>query len=154
MYILKVLKIYMYTKKDERLLFRANEVLTEHFAPQSVEEILSKPIRTKRQSYKPGEFLCGPIPISWLTTAAEVALGAGYLAAILWHVVKLRQAPAVISHTTLQRYGIEPRQGLRLLHALAEKGLIRLEMVAGKSPRVWLNGHNHDGEKLDQSRLP
>ena len=144
----------MYPKKNERLLSRGNEIVPEQFASKSIEEILSTPIQTRRQSYQRGEFLLGPIPIPWLSAAAEVSLGAGYLAAILWHLVKMRQAPAVISHTTLQRYGIEPRQGLRLLRMLADKGLIRLEMVVGKSPRVWLLlDHTHDGKKLDQSRL-
>ena len=144
----------MYPKKNERLIARGNEVFPEQFAAKSIEEILSTPIQTRRQSYQRGEVLLGPIPIPWLTTAAEVSLGTGYLAVILWHLVKMRQAPAVISRKTLQRYGIEPRQGLRRLHALADKGLIRLEIVKGKSPRVWLRiSHNHDGEKLDQSRL-
>jgi hypothetical protein len=143
----------MYPQKTERLLSRGNEILPDQFAAKSIEEILSTPIQTRRQSYQRGEVLLGPIPIHWLTAAAEVSLGAGYVAAILWHLVKMRQAPAVISRKTLQRYGIEPRQGLRRLHALADKGLIRLELGVGRSPRVWLRiDHDHDGQKLDQSR--
>jgi hypothetical protein len=121
----------MYPRKNVRLLFRANEISLEDFASQSADALLSAPIKTRRQSPKQREFVCGPIPIDWLVAAAAISAAAAYLGVLLWHLAHMRQEPVVLSHTTLQRYGLQPRQGLRLLRALAERCLIHLEVAPG-----------------------
>jgi hypothetical protein len=125
-----------YSKKNERLVFRANDIPQDAFAGKSLEEILSTPILTRRQGRTRGEFICGPIPLAWLTVAAQASAAAAYLGVLLWHLARMRGEPVVLSHSALTRYGFKPRQALRLLRQLAETCLIRLDIVPGKAPRV------------------
>jgi len=125
--------------KNEKLLFRANEVIADSSLSASLDEFLATPLVTRRQSYKrQGEFIMGPIPVAWLTAAASVSLAAAYLSFILWHLARLRGEPLVIAHKTLERYGIRPRHALRLLRGLEAAQLIAMELETGKAPRVRL----------------
>lgn len=123
--------------KNERLLFRGNEILTDYASAKSVEEMLAMPIVTKRDDYKQqGEFIMGPIPIVWITAAATISGAAAHLALILWHLVRMRQEPVALSYAILQRYSIRQRQGRRLVRALEAAGLITVERGTGRTPRV------------------
>jgi hypothetical protein len=129
----------MYSRKNERLLFRANEIDVDDLTSHSVDAILSTPVKTKRASYKQqGEFIRGPIPVAWLTVAVAISPAAAYLGVVLWHLARMRQEPIVLSYVTLTRYGFQPRHALRLLRALASACLITLDVAPGRAPRVRL----------------
>ena len=104
-----------------------------------IEEVLaSAPKRPPR--HRPGqEFLRGPIPLSWLRTAAvlpgkALAVGLG-----LWFKVgATNQGEVKMSTRLLNKLGLSRYAGYRGLAALEKAGLVTADRRRGRCPRVTI----------------
>jgi hypothetical protein len=124
--------------RNERLAFRASELEIDPETFRSVDDFLSRPIRLKVERDKGGEFIGGPIPVSWIKRAAEVSPAAAYVGILLWHLTRLRKGAVAMTHAVSLKYGLCPRTTRRLLLMLASKGLVRLESNGYRAMRVSL----------------
>jgi hypothetical protein len=124
--------------RNERLVFRGDEVDMDPDNFRSIDDFLSRPISLKVERSKGGEFICGPIPVSWIKLAAEVSPAAAYVGILLWHLIRLRKGPVTMTYAVSLRYGLCPRTVHRLLRGLANAGLVRLEFNGRRAVRVSL----------------
>jgi DNA-binding transcriptional ArsR family regulator len=95
--------------------------------------------RGRRASPIRGKFIAGPIDVSWVVQAKRLGATTLLVGLALWHLKKLRQADSfTVSNLMLQEWGIQPDAKSRALRALERAGLIRVERLGKRSPRVAL----------------
>lgn len=93
---------------------------------------LPRPRRAER-------FIKGPIPLSWVTTAAQLGGKCCQVGNALWYVAGLQRSGAVkLSYAILELFGVDRWTYYRALDALAAAKLVSVERACGKSPVVTL----------------
>jgi hypothetical protein len=104
------------------------------------------PKTSKPPRHKQGEkFLRGPVPYTWITTAARLPGKALHVAIAMWFQAGLNDNRTVkLSPKILRDLGIERRTGYRALKALEGAGLISIERQVGSAPQVTLLDHPHE----------
>jgi hypothetical protein len=112
---------------------------TEHTAIQAVARTTEKP-----PSFKPkrinGEFLKGPIPLSWLAVAAKLSGKAPVAVALaIWFQVGRRRSKEVrLTTAVTERFGIKRKAKYRGLSALEKAGLIQVRRAPRRNPVVTI----------------
>jgi hypothetical protein len=89
---------------------------------------------------KVGEkFLEGPIPLDWLSTAAQLPGKSLHLAIAIWAIASLAKSARVsIGNVAVQPFGLDRNAKYRALQWLEEASLIRVQRKPGQSPIVTL----------------
>jgi hypothetical protein len=88
-----------------------------------------------------GEFLRGPIPLSWWGRACELPGKALAVASAVWWLAGVRGGKDNLRLTSpvLERFGVTDRSTkYRALRALKKAGLIRVDGERGKNPEVTI----------------
>ena len=87
---------------------------------------------------KAGEkFLRGPIPLSWLSVAAQLPGKSLHVAIAIWLMASLAKSAIVpLSNAAALPFGLDRNAKYRALEWLEEAGLISVERKAGRSPVV------------------
>ena len=90
--------------------------------------------------HKPGDwFIKGPIPGTWLSTAARLPGRALHVGLALWFLAGLGKVTSVILTWAVQdRFGVSPYSGRRALAALERVGLVSVQRHPGRCPRVTI----------------
>ena len=93
-----------------------------------------------RPQPKAGEkFLEGPIPLDWLSTAAQLRGKSFHLAIAIWAIASLAKSASVpIGNMAVQPFGLDRNAKYRALHWLEKAGLISVQRKPGRSPVVTL----------------
>lgn len=82
-------------------------------------------------------FLKGPIPMDWLSTALGAPGRALHVAVILWFRVGLKRSRQVdFSLSAMELHGVSRRAAARGLVALERLGLVTVQRLPGRRPRV------------------
>jgi len=82
-------------------------------------------------------FLRGPIPLDWIATAARLPGKSLHVAITLYYWQGLRRSHKVrMSMALLKDFGVSRWAAYRGLAALERAGLVHVERLAGRSPRV------------------
>ena len=103
-----------------------------------------KSVETKHAPrHKHGEpFLCGPIPLNWITHAANAAgRGSGLAVALaLWYLSGLNKHAATVrlNGSTLRLFGLKRHASYRGLRALEAANLVKVKRHDGRNPIVTL----------------
>lgn len=85
------------------------------------------------------KFIAGPIPLNWITGAAGVRGKTLHVALALQYLAGLnRSRTVVLSHATLQLFGVSRQAGNRALFQLEEIELISVNRHVGRSPVVTI----------------
>lgn len=120
--------------------------LTKLYATPST-QALKKPEKklspaTGNWPYKPkaGEyFLKGPIPLTWLETAAKAGGKALHVGLDLWHLAQMNGSQSVrIEGKFLLGMGISRQSYYRALEKLERKGLVRCERKGSKRALITI----------------
>jgi hypothetical protein len=97
-----------------------------------------KPLRLPRHTGGQ-QFLRGPIPWQWLATAAKLPGKTFHVAVALWFVAGFRSKPQVkLTSKLLAGLGVTRKAKYRALERLEKAGLVLLDQVEGKNPRVTI----------------
>ena len=92
-------------------------------------------------------FLRGPIPLDWLTVAAQLPVKSLHVGVALWFEAGLRKAAVVpLSNVTGRLFGLDRNSKYRGLDWLAGAGLITVERKLGRAPVVTINAAPSDRE--------
>jgi hypothetical protein len=104
---------------------------------QTVTKTAEKTVSIKPKRIK-GEFLKGPIPLSWLTVAAKLSGKAPVAVALaLWFQVGRRRSKEVrLTTAVIERFGIDRKAKYRGLSALEQAGLIKVRRELRRNPVV------------------
>lgn len=118
------------------------ERIPERLSPESLAR------RRKRTKARQSQFLRGPIPADWITSAAKLRGCALAVALAVWFKAGCEgNAKAVrICPELLLRFGVKRLAGYRGLLALERAGLLSVERRRGRCPRVTLNRTTMRGE--------
>ena len=97
-------------------------------------------IRSENSFYKKrvrGEFLKGPIPLSWLTLAAEMpATTLAVAIALMFEVGRRRSQQIILTTAILTRFGVNRKAKYRALDRLEKSKLISVIRRPRKNPLV------------------
>jgi hypothetical protein len=90
-----------------------------------------------------GQFILGPIDVSWILRASHLGVKALLCGLALWYIHGLRRKWKIydsktVSNLALDRWGISPDAKRRALLKLANAGLIEVEYRHKRSPRVTI----------------
>ncbi|HKP05448.1 MAG TPA: hypothetical protein VJU77_19015 [Chthoniobacterales bacterium] len=102
------------------------------------------PISTRRSSTalgarRQGEFLKGPIPLSWLSVAACLPGKALHVGVAIWFEHGRRKhAQFKLTAAIVKRFGVARKAGYRALGTLERAGLIKTDRRHGKNPIITL----------------
>jgi hypothetical protein len=114
---------------------------------------LRKPVPVPKTTDKPprhkqGEkFLKGPIPWSWLATAAQQPGRALHVAIALWFLAGMKRTRTVsLSGLVLRALGVNRHAGYRGLAALERAGLVAVIRQPGRNPVVTLQDVGETGD--------
>jgi DNA-binding transcriptional ArsR family regulator len=109
--------------------------------PETVSELLASARRSKRPPrHQPdGEFLKGPIPLSWLAPAARLPGRTLVVALALWFQCGRTNCRRVsLTGSILERFGVKRLTMYHGLRALEQAGLVAMERQTGKNPTVTI----------------
>jgi hypothetical protein len=99
---------------------------------------------TKKKSTSPrkrryDKFLCGPVPLDWLSMAAKCSGKALQLGLALWYLAGLTKSFTVKpTRSTLTLFGLSRWSVTRNLRLLELAGLVTVERCKGKAPLVTI----------------
>lgn len=101
---------------------------------------LGDPVSPKaNQRFCEGEFLRGPIPLSWLSRAAKIPGKTIHVALAVWFEYGRRnKAEFRLTTAILERFGVGRKALYAAIKALEEEGLIAVTRQHGKNPVVRL----------------
>ena len=108
---------------------------------------------TSRTVRKQGEFLKGPIPLSWLSVAACLpgkALHAGL--AIWFEHGRRKKAQFKLTAAIAKRFGVARKAVYGALRSLEEAGLIAAERRHGKNPIITLLDPNSESTSTGENQ--
>jgi hypothetical protein len=93
-----------------------------------------KPMRIK------GEFLKGPIPLSWLTVASKLSGKAPLAVALaIWFEAGRRKSKEVrLTTAVIERFGLDRKAKYRGLSALEKAGLVQVRRKPRRNPVVTI----------------
>jgi hypothetical protein len=100
----------------------------------------SKP-KAKQKAKKVGAFIRGPIPMDWLAKASQIPrCNAVLVGLVLFHLAGMRseRTGLVLSVARCEPFGLGRRAVQRGLADLESNGLVRVDRVKGRCPRVDL----------------
>lgn len=101
-------------------------------------ELLDRP-RHAATGRRRKEFVCGPIPLEWISQAARLTGKSLAVALAAWHRYRInRKRPAKLSHATLAKFGVGRQSAARCLAMLESAGLICVQRQRGRSPVVTI----------------
>lgn len=101
----------------------------------SVSRPPSRPPRHRAGSH----FLKGPVPLTWLETAARLPGKSLHAGLALWYAAGLLKSASVpLSNISGLRFGIDRNAKYRALEWLERAGLITVERKLGRAPIVTL----------------
>ena len=101
--------------------------------PQSSQHGVPRPSRGER-------YLCGPIPLNWLSAAAWLPGKSLHVGVALWFEAGLRKSAVLpLSNVTGQHFGLDRNAKYRALGWLENAGLVTVERKLGRSPTVTIN---------------
>ncbi|MBQ0721699.1 MAG: hypothetical protein KBT88_16175 [Gammaproteobacteria bacterium] len=84
-------------------------------------------------------FLRGPIPLPWISAAAELPGKSLHLSLAIWFRASLSQNGTIrLGNSLLAQFGVNPDAKRRALKALEDAGLIEVTRVKNKNPVVTL----------------
>ena len=92
------------------------------------------------ESFLAGDYVSGPIPIAWFTTAINTTGCTFRLAMLIWHYWKLRKAPVRVSMVKCRQIGIGRKARNTALDVLESLGLIEILHYDNRSPVVDIIG--------------
>ena len=106
---------------------------------QTTARFLSSP-RSKPPRPKKGDrFLCGPIPLNWLSRAAALPGRSLHVAIVVWFMAGLKKTNVVsISNVISLQFGLDRNAKYRALEWLESANLITVERRAGRAPIVTI----------------
>jgi hypothetical protein len=82
-------------------------------------------------------FIKGPIPLSWITSAARQSGHAVHVGLAVWYLVGLSRSSTVeLRPSVLRAFGVSRFAGYRALDVLAIAGLVEVVRHRGRSPVV------------------
>jgi hypothetical protein len=95
-------------------------------------KIFPKPQRMK------GEFLKGPIPLAWLSSAARLPGKSplGVALAVMFEVGRKRTQEVILTNAVVARFGLNRKSKYRGIAALEKAGLIAVRRRPHKNPVV------------------
>jgi hypothetical protein len=112
------------------------------------------PPRLKVKSKKiTGEFLKGPIPLSWLTAASMLSGKAPLTVGLaVWFEAGRRKSKEVkLTSDILERFGVNRKAKYRALNSLEKAGLVRVRRAPRRNPVVTiLDLQGHPGAEASQ----
>ena len=92
-------------------------------------------------------FVRGPIPLDWLTVAAQLPGKSLHVGVALWFEAGLRKAAVVpLSNITGRLFGLDRNSKYRGLDWLAGAGIITVQRKLGRAPVVTINAAPSDRE--------
>jgi hypothetical protein len=118
----------------DRLRLPENQIANQTSANSHRQSIPSKVLPVR------GEFLKGPIPLSWLGAAAKLP-GRAPLAtalAIMFEVGRRRSSEIMLTTAILQRFGVARKSKYRALKRLQSAGLIVVNQLPHRNPVVTI----------------
>ncbi len=132
----------------------SNQINIENF--RNVLVLDAKPTSPKKlPRHKHGEgFLCGPVPLNWLTAASKQSGRTMSVAIAIWYLCGLNSHSCTVRLTgkTLRKFWIKQKSGYRALRALEKAGLIVCERKRGRCPLITVieapamsNGNGKEG---------
>jgi len=100
---------------------------------------LPRPRGGRRVSPVQGNFIAGPLKLSWLSQARTLGVSALWVGLGLWYIRGLRRSDTfIVSNLMMQGWNVSPDAKGRALRALEKVGLITIERRGKRSPRVTL----------------
>jgi hypothetical protein len=86
------------------------------------------------------EYLRGPIPLDWLSTAARLPGKSLHVGIALWFMSELQKSRVVpLSNLTSLCFGLDRNAKYRALAWLEEASLVAVERKLGRTPIVTIN---------------
>jgi hypothetical protein len=99
----------------------------------------------QRSPGRKGKFLAGPIPLTWLTTAAQLPGKALSVGLALWFLRGCQKRATVrLTRQTLEQFGVSRKAGYRGLELLEAAGLVEARRHVGRSPWVTIRLQSKD----------
>ena len=108
---------------------------------------MSPPIRPiqKRSGKRSKMFICGPIPLGWITKAAGGEGKTLHVSIALWFLAGLKRSHEVaLPQSTLRRFGVSRQASYRALLRLEDAGLVSVDRHPGRSPIVTIQSTDTD----------
>ena len=97
-----------------------------------------RPIQ-KRSGRRSKMFICGPIPLGWITKAAGVEGKTLHVAIALWFLAGLKRSHKVaLPRSTLRRFGVSRQASYRALLRLEDAGLVSVDRHPGRNAIVTI----------------
>ena len=92
-----------------------------------------------RDQPKADAFIKGPLPLTWMTLAAQLPGKTLQVALALWYLSGLQKTLTVrLASKTLEKFGVSRDAKYEALERLALLGLIQIQQDQGKAPMVTL----------------
>ena len=111
---------------------------SSHELPSTLSEA-SKRRRSTATRRHQGEFLAGPIPLTWLTKAASLPGKALAVGVAIWFKARVSRSQTVkIGRPLMKKFHVGRGATARCLKALESAGLITVERHAGRCPVVTI----------------
>lgn len=105
------------------------------------EVVQPRPTTKRAPQVKRGQhFLCGPIPIPWLSVAMKLPGKALHVAIAVWYLSGLSKGAAKVhlSPTLVRKLGVQRHTAYRALLALEKAGLVSVVRHRGKAAQVTI----------------
>lgn len=84
-------------------------------------------------------FIKGPLPLSWMTQAAQMPGKTLQVALALWYLSGLQKTDSVtLASKTAKRFGISRDAKYEAIDRLVQAGLVTVQQAPGKAPVVTL----------------
>ncbi|MFA5924747.1 MAG: hypothetical protein WC856_26250 [Methylococcaceae bacterium] len=106
--------------------------------PKSTQSSPSRQTRQKLPRHHPGEkFLKGPIPLIWLSRAAQLPGKSLQVALAIWFLAGLKNHASVkLGQSVLNDFGVNRHSKARALKQLASAKLISIQSAPGCAPVI------------------
>ena len=103
------------------------------------------PLVKKRSKKRSKMFICGPIPLGWITKAACVEGKTLHVAIALWFLAGLKRSHKVaLPQSTLKRFGVSRQASYRALLRLEDAGLVSVDRHPGRNAIVTIQSTDTD----------
>ena len=97
------------------------------------------PLVKKRRKKRTEMFICGPIPLWWITKAAGMEGKTLHVGMTLWFLSGLKRSrKVVLSQLKLRLFDVSRQASYRALSRLESAGLVSVERHQGRNPIVFI----------------
>jgi len=115
------------------------ELVSEYKVTPPSSQMITKNKTVSPPKRRYNKFLCGPVPLVWLSMAAKCSGKALQLGLALWYLAGLTKSLTVKpTRSTLNLFGLSRWSVSRNLHLLELAGLVTVERRKGKAPQVTI----------------